>query len=257
MTKTFYFNGCSLTYGDDLKSPQENRYSKLVCDNFGVHEVNQSLCGGSNYRIQRQFTKYVSQNNPDLVFIMWSHMSRVENVYLNRFILDQDRLHQQIQARWVLEHEAIINRSNELEIIEFNKEKERRLAYEYFYTHIHTSENQILNWLDKVLAIQNYCKSNGIFLVMTYAFPEIHAMLKWGLCHDNKLLRDEVNFYFNQIDWSTWINGGDWNFREFNDIELKLPLGPIHHPLEDAHKEAAKIFINFIKEKYGKELNIE
>lgn len=256
MTKTFYFNGCSMSYGADLLDPLKTRYSYLVSSAFNAEENNFSICGSSNFRLSRHFTEYVSQNKPVLVFIMWSQPSRIENVFLKNTTLMFDPPYQQIHARWVLEHGVLLYLSDDLEVVDINNDEERTLAYEYFYTYIYTDENHILNWLHMVLTIQNYCKSNNIPLVMTHAFPDTYKLLKWALCHNNTVLREKVAFYYDQIDWSCWINGGDWNFREFNDDELKLPLGPTEHPLEDAHKSVANIVVDFINEKYGKEFGL-
>ena len=42
------FDGCSWTKGEELEHPQEERYSKLICDELGAEETNLAANGGSN-----------------------------------------------------------------------------------------------------------------------------------------------------------------------------------------------------------------
>ena len=44
-----YFDGCSWTEGAELSQPQEERYSKLICDKLGAEETNLALGGGGNW----------------------------------------------------------------------------------------------------------------------------------------------------------------------------------------------------------------
>ena len=48
-----YFDGCSWTNGAELDHPEQERFSKLICDEFGAEETNLSIKGGSNDRIVR------------------------------------------------------------------------------------------------------------------------------------------------------------------------------------------------------------
>ena len=49
-----YFDGCSWTWGAELKDPYQSRYSKIISDKLGAEEYNISKCGASNNRITRQ-----------------------------------------------------------------------------------------------------------------------------------------------------------------------------------------------------------
>ena len=48
-----YFDGCSWTRGAELQNPEEERYSKLLCNELGAEETNLAVSGGSNDRIVR------------------------------------------------------------------------------------------------------------------------------------------------------------------------------------------------------------
>lgn len=47
----FYFNGCSLTYGDELKNPQESSWPSLVASSLNADFKNDAVSGGTNDRI--------------------------------------------------------------------------------------------------------------------------------------------------------------------------------------------------------------
>ena len=55
-----YFDGCSWTEGAELEKPEEERFSRLVCQEFDAEEKNISQGGGSNERIIRNMM--VSKN---------------------------------------------------------------------------------------------------------------------------------------------------------------------------------------------------
>tara|TARA_B100000965_G_scaffold404595_1_gene435853 strand:+ start:55 stop:636 length:582 start_codon:yes stop_codon:yes gene_type:complete len=50
---SFYFDGCSNTWGAELENPEVSRYSRLVCDHFGVDEHNIAQRGKSDKRVLR------------------------------------------------------------------------------------------------------------------------------------------------------------------------------------------------------------
>ena len=57
-----YFDGCSWTKGEELENQEEERFSKLICDELGAEETNLAINGGSNDRIIRKRHRYQQQN---------------------------------------------------------------------------------------------------------------------------------------------------------------------------------------------------
>ena len=73
------FNGCSLTWGDELKNRLEERYSTLVSNYYQAEHVNLSDCGRSNDAITRTTMQWFADGNTtDLAIIQWSIISRFE-----------------------------------------------------------------------------------------------------------------------------------------------------------------------------------
>lgn len=247
LSKEFYFGGCSFTYGQDLKDTKGTRYSRLVSDYFDATDVNQSLRGGSNQQIVRKFNTYVSQSKPDFVSIMWSQASRFEAISLtsdHRYTLEPP--YQQVHSRWV-QRNLDLNRH---EAVDFIKDSEIAEAYEHFYFKIYTDEYQILNWLNQILTIQNYCKSNSIPYLMSCAFSTNWMYYLDMIHHNSSLISNEAMMYFNLIDWDCWIEGGTWSFRTHLDNN-NIPMSKDLHPLEEGHRAAADIIIEYIETLYG------
>jgi len=73
-----YFDGCSWTYGTELENPEQERFSKLICDHYGAEETNKSIPGGSNDRIVRQLLTETDISQYDLGIIQMTHPSRTE-----------------------------------------------------------------------------------------------------------------------------------------------------------------------------------
>ena len=73
-----YFDGCSWTEGAELKHPQEERYSKLICDELGAEETNLGIGGGSNDRIVRNLLVENDIENYDLAIIQMTFPARTE-----------------------------------------------------------------------------------------------------------------------------------------------------------------------------------
>lgn len=236
----FYFNGCSFTYGEELKDPGSSRFSRLVSDHFNETEINEALCGGSNWRIARKFTEHVHTNRPKFVFIMWTDVNRFE-----------------ITTRGNLEH-ILPPGETSLPIYTYYLSKNHSSRPKEFplnqcldfYDSIFIDEMQYFNWFSQILQIQTYCKSNQIPYVMTRAFNrQIHYQYN-VYPKAGKKMKEHFDWYFDAIDWSCWIDNGTWYFDDFT-TKNNFEEGPNFHPLEDAHKAAADYFINFIEKKYG------
>jgi len=78
-----YFDGCSWTYGTELKDKHQLRYSKLICNHYKAEEYNFSISGGSNDRIIRNLLVENNIEDYDLGIIQLSFPQRTE--YYNDF----------------------------------------------------------------------------------------------------------------------------------------------------------------------------
>ena len=73
-----YFDGTSWTWGAELDNPQEERFSKLICDKLGAEECNFSKRGGSNDRIVRNILVENDIKEYDLAIIEMTFPARTE-----------------------------------------------------------------------------------------------------------------------------------------------------------------------------------
>ena len=73
-----YFDGCSWTNGAELDHPEQERFSKLICDEFGAEETNLSIKGGSNDRIVRNLLVEHNIEDYDLAVIQMTFPVRTE-----------------------------------------------------------------------------------------------------------------------------------------------------------------------------------
>ena len=73
-----YFDGCSFTWGSELKNNKEERYSRLMCDALDAEECNYSEQGGSNDRIVRNLLVENNIEEYNLAVIQMTYPVRTE-----------------------------------------------------------------------------------------------------------------------------------------------------------------------------------
>ena len=73
-----YFDGCSWTKGAELENPEEERFSKLVCNELGAEETNIAVSGGSNDRMIRNLLVEKNIEDYDLAVIQMTLPARTE-----------------------------------------------------------------------------------------------------------------------------------------------------------------------------------
>ena len=66
-----YVNGDSYAWGAELENPEQDRFSRLISNQFGCEEINQSICGNSNHIIFATTKKWIENNDTtDTYFII-------------------------------------------------------------------------------------------------------------------------------------------------------------------------------------------
>ncbi len=73
-----YFDGCSWTEAGNLENKYEERFSRLVSQEFGAEEYNFALSGGSNDRIIRNLMVDKNIEEYDLAVIQMTYPARTE-----------------------------------------------------------------------------------------------------------------------------------------------------------------------------------
>ena len=76
-TMKIYFDGCSFTYGSDLKDKFRTRYSRLVCNYYNAREYNLAKGGGCNRRIARNLLEH-NLSEYDIIILQMTKRQRTE-----------------------------------------------------------------------------------------------------------------------------------------------------------------------------------
>jgi len=73
-----YFDGCSWTRGVELENEEEERFSRLICNELGAEETNLGKGGGSNDRIIRNLIVENNIEEYDYAVIQMTYPARTE-----------------------------------------------------------------------------------------------------------------------------------------------------------------------------------
>ena len=127
------FSGCSITWGDELKTRYIERYSTLVSKHYDTRHVNLSECGISNDTIVRNTINHLETTKHDVVVIQYTVHPRIE--YFN----DQTNMIE----NWTPQ--------------DAKKSQKRRNYYLSVYNDMMAAENMWKN----IFLFDTYCKSVG------------------------------------------------------------------------------------------------
>jgi len=134
------FAGCSFTWGDELENPEEQRFSRLVCNKLEAEEYNVSCCGWSNDLILHNFLKFSTTcGKPDVAVIQWTALSR-----------------------WQMWNDT----QNDWEVLCTQKKYHLKLNAVRYYRNVYTHQHGIENYWKDVYLAEQYCKDNDIKLIM-------------------------------------------------------------------------------------------
>ena len=134
------FAGCSFTWGAELENPEEERFSRLVCNRLNVEEYNVSRSGYSNDLLFHKFLKFSTGcGKPDIAVIQWTQMSR-----------------------WQMWDDTL----NDWETLNVNKKYHLQWNSIRYYRNVYTDQQGIENYWKNVYLAEQYCKDNDIKLIM-------------------------------------------------------------------------------------------
>ena len=164
------FSGCSITWGDELKTRYTERYSTLVSKHYDTKHVNLSQCGISNDTIVRNTINHLQIAKHDVVVIQYTVHPRLE--YFNEKT--------NLIENWTPQ--------------DARKSQRRRDYYLSVYNDIMAAENMWKN----IFLFDTYCKSVGQKYVSLIADHFEHIIVQpanfyqghngyWrGMCRDYK-----------------------------------------------------------------------
>ena len=225
-----YFNGCSHTFGDDLKDRQL-AWPALVAKKLNCDFVNDAVSGSSNDRIMYRTIK--NAHEFDCFYIAWTYTVR-----FTRYRSDNNH---DVNFNPQLKHSLYGNHS------EFK---------DYGKIHYAFWNNELYNfklWLQNIVLLQRYLESVNKPYVMINADhnhinqwstswnlfnSSVQSLLCFDLMDDETLHNEhlEIQTLLKQIDTSNYI---DWDSWWITKLRLEYPVGSTGHLLEDGHTAVA------------------
>lgn len=201
--------GCSFTWGAELTHPLTQSWPSLL------QATNYGKCGASNQTITRLLLEHLSSNRPDLVVIMWTYTHRFE------FVLDNNN--------FVSTHcdstLSMDQREIPLYFERFRKD---------FFLNVATTDSFCL--YTSLMAIHHaelILKSMKI----PYIFSRVSDLNLTSVCHPT------VQTLYNDYAPDMLL----FNNLSFEDYARNINSWGRSHPLEQAHKDIAKIIKEKIK----------
>jgi len=147
------FAGCSFTAGGELENPEEERFSRLVCNRLNVEEYNVSRNGYSNDLLFHKFLKFSTTcGKPDIAVIQWTNVIRWQ--------IWDDTLND-----WESIAIKMVARYKNNEIKPMPRTTRQWSAFRY-YRHVYSDQHGIENYWKNVYLAEQYCKDNNIKLIM-------------------------------------------------------------------------------------------
>lgn len=241
-----YFNGCSLTYGDELVDPKLNSWPSLVSKQLGVDFVNDAVRGGANDRIL--FRTVMNSDRYDFFFVAWSSYHRfTEYNPVDNF---------EISFQPQLNLNPDLHYSDDLKK---NYHKYRTYG-ELFYQHWYNDLYAFKSWLQQIILLQSFLASKSKPYLMINAMrnnldswlqPDHsfiqscrHLISFFDRANDNQLLEEYQNIQYlvNQIDRSRFKGWAEWCIY---DLKHTHETGPGGHILESGHREVAEKVLEY------------
>lgn len=207
-----YTNGCSFTYGDDLKTPNIHAWPYVLAQKLNMSLKNDAISGSSNCRIYRKTLNFLFNNESikEQLFIIigWSSNLRIE--YYNN---------KPISYAWTSVNYLPLLKTYR----DFNETKNTVFLNKYIESLFYYNPYILKNNLFNILNIKN----------IKYLF--FNVFNEPFLYKEKKYIYD--NYNKNQYR--------DYVFYDFI-YRNKYPIGLTLHPLEEGHEAWANILYDYI-----------
>ena len=155
-----YFDGCSWIYGAELENPEEERFSKVLCNDLGAEEYNISKQGGSNDRIVRNLLVEENIEEYDLAVIQMTYPARTE--YYKHAWININPKHN--YSRWL--HRDPYKHKK----VNIDKLKEKFTEYQNFWKEYYTTiiSKTYITTKEKIhyQTIQNHCEVKKVPVII-------------------------------------------------------------------------------------------
>jgi flagellar hook-associated protein FlgK len=232
-----YFNGCSVTAGDELTRPDLHAWPVLVANHYGVDFFNDALPGSSNDRTVRQ--AFINIDQYDKFYIQWT---------VNRRFMLRDTVN-----NW-----EVFFAPNYIEHYYKNIEHYQTFG-KYYYAYWCNPVHNYINWLTQIVSLQSLFKAKNKPYVMFSArtniakpFPHHFEFITEKLLYhylkdsksagsiDIKHTVNQINNLISNIDQTTFIEHGKFTGDAVYNPEIEQFILPGGHGDENYHQYLAK-----------------
>lgn len=241
-----YFNGCSFTYGYELKDIFGTRFSKLVSDKYRLPEWNNSKVGSANDRIWRTTTTDMLLKKPKLAVIMWSGPNRMEffhyargkwgwkNSTWKKYAVDRDTMRVNTACNI---SKSVDQSVQHYKLLNGYQKEVRNVPWNLRYT------------LQYMISTKYFLEALDIpYLFYTFSstqFVKFLDILDWETWECTSVDQISIELSKAQVikELPCILEPGFYDLCKQND----LPIGEKDHPLEEAHEFMADKIIKDIK----------
>ena len=217
--KQILYKNFEVTLGEDDDYRIRNSWPGILSNLIGCEGHNDAVPGGSNQRIMRTSLDWIADNKDKDLFVVigWTGLTRIE------LWNQKNRVHKQHLLNFSL-----------------NYSNEDKKFYEKYWRETYNDYERVDNFIHQLIMFQGFLQINNIPFVFFDALPTVNnAELDMAAFdHLDNLIDKKRYFQYNTINgcFYTWT------------IMNKYKQGPRKHPLEEAHKDWAKILYEYITE---------
>ena len=160
-----YFNGCSFTYGDELKNPQQGAWPTLVSSQLKCNFLNDAVPGGTNDRTV--YKTILNIDYYDYFFIAWTFYTRfTEYNPIDNF---------EINFSPQLNLDPSSHSSDDLKK-NYSKYKDYGQMY---YKHWYNNLFEFKKWLQQIILLQSFFRQhNKPFLMLNTCDNNLSSWLQ-------------------------------------------------------------------------------
>jgi hypothetical protein len=230
-----YFNGCSNTWGDDLKDPSRQSWPSLISNKLDCEFLNDSISGGTNDRIMYRTIKHIDQF--DKFYIAWTYTAR-----FTRYRSDNNH---DVNFNPMLAHAL------------YSKTPEFKDYAHFHYKFWHNELYAFKLWLQNIILLQrlfesfrkSYVMLNSVDnLIDRWTTPwqnfnnSVQSLLCFDLMSDQQLNDEhhEIQNLVDKIDFSKFIGWNTWHITNLCD---QYPVGATGHLLEQGHEQVTEYIL--------------
>jgi hypothetical protein len=230
MVRLLVANGCSLTRGRELASPETEAWPVLLGKTLGVPHANLARDGCSNRRIVRSTiarldavrAEFAVKPEEVLVFLLWSQSARHE--YYSR---------KERPEHW----EEAPDHPDDLywqRIGPWRRDETKHGPSHAFYDHLWSEENQITNFFIDWVMLDRYLKHEGY--QVRYAFG-------FGL---PATLPEPAVPFADKLD-GTEVFGGLPHKRGTAMLDMRSSRAPGGHPSAEGHEQFVTVLAEWLR----------